>query len=195
MIKLAETIEGKSWSTFDWNSIDNNGCIVDLGCLYWDWSQYWLGVKRVIGVDPFETSTPKGAELFNGVLGPLDRKITMDKPNNNEIEGVVNYDSNEGQQFEMICWKTFCDKFNIDEVSILKINIEGSEYSFLDSLDESDFSKINQIVISFHDWLNSDYKELTKQSIQLLQKYGYIVISTHFPFGWYLCVKNNIVNN
>jgi hypothetical protein len=119
----------------------------------------------------------------------------MDKPNNNEIEGIVNYDSNEGQQFDMISWKTFCNRFNIDEVSILKINIEGSEYSFLDSLDESDFSKINQIVISFHDWLNSDYKELTKQSIQLLQKYGYTVISTHFPFGWYLCVKNIIVNN
>ena len=42
----------------------------------------------------------------------------------------------------MLSWKTFCERFNIDNVSILKINIEGSEYSFLDSLDETDFSKI-----------------------------------------------------
>jgi FkbM family methyltransferase len=195
MIKLAETIEGEPWSTFDWNSIFDNGCIVDLGCLYWDWSKYWLGVKRVIGVDPFETSIPEGAELFSGVLGPLNRKITMDKPNNNEIEGTVNYDSGSGVQFDMLSWKTFCEKFNIDEVSILKINIEGSEYSFLDSLDESDFSKIRQIVISFHDWLNADYKEFTEKSIRLLQKHGYIVISTHFPHGWYVCVKKEIVNN
>ena len=94
----------------------------------------------------------------------------------------------------MISWKTFCKKFNVDKVSILKINIEGSEYSFLDSLDESDFFKINQIIISFHDWLNPEYKELTKQSIQLLQKYGYTIISTYFKFGWYLCIKNEFIN-
>ena len=40
MIKLAETIEGEAWSTFDWNSLRDNGCIVDLGCLYWNWSKY-----------------------------------------------------------------------------------------------------------------------------------------------------------
>jgi len=195
MIKLGETIEGKAWSTFDWNSLFDEGCIVDLGCLYWDWSNYWIGVKRVIGVDPFENSVPEGAELFKGVVGPVDCKIAMTKPNGNEIEGIVNYDSGSGTQFDMLSWKTFCQRFNIGEVSILKINIEGSEYSFLDSLDESDFSKINQIVISFHDWLNSDYRDLTKNSIDLLRNHGYTVISTYFPYGWYLCVKNEIVNN
>jgi FkbM family methyltransferase len=196
MIKLEQTIKGEFWSTFDWNSIDSEGCIVDVGCLYWDWSNYWFGIKRVIGVDPFEESIPNGVELFKGVLGPSDCKITMDKPNNNEIEGVVNYNvsENEGDSYEMFSWKTFCNKFNIDKVSILKINIEGSEYSFLDSLDETDFSKINQIVVSFHDWLNPEYKELTKQSIELLKKYGYTVISTYFKYGWYLCIKNNFIN-
>ena len=196
MIKLEETIKGEFWSTFDWNSIDNEGCVVDLGCLYWDWSNYWFGVKRVIGVDPFEETTPNGAELFKGVLGPSDCKIKMDKPNSNEMEGIVNYNISENEEdlYEMFSWKTFCKRFNINKVSILKINIEGSEYSFLDSLDESDFSKINQIVISFHDWLNPEYKELTKKSIELLKKYGYTVISTYFKYGWYLCIKNNFVN-
>ena len=196
MIKLEQTIKEEFWSTFDWNSIDSEGCIVDVGCLYWDWSNYWFGIKRVIGVDPFEETTPNGVELFKGVLGPSDCKITMDKPYNEEVSGVVNYDvgENGGDLYEMFSWKTFCNKYNIDRVSILKINIEGSEYSFLDSLDETDFSKINQIVVSFHDWLNPEYKELTKQSIELLKKYGYTVISTCFKYGWYLCVKNNFIN-
>ena len=196
MIKLEQTIKGEFWSTFDWNSIDNEGCIVDLGCLYWDWSNYWLGMKRVIGVDPFEETIPNGAEFFKGVLGPSDCKIKMDKPNNDEVAGIVNYNIVKGEEnlYEMLSWKTFCKKFNVDKVSILKINIEGSEYSFLDSLDETDFSKINQIVVSFHDWLNPEYKELTKQSIELLKKYGYTVISTCFKYGWYLCVKNNFIN-
>ena len=86
--------------------------------------------------------------------------------------------------------------FDIDKVSILKINIEGSEYSFLDSLDETDFSKINQIVISFHDWLNpTEYTgEMTKSSIEMLKKRGYTVISTYFKLGWYLCVKNKFID-
>ena len=196
MIKLEQTIKGTVWSTFDWNSIDNEGCIVDLGCLYWDWSNYWLGMKRVIGIDPFETTVPIGAELFNGVLGPLDCKIKMDKPNNNEIEGMVNYNIHEDDAnlYEMMSWKTFCGRFNIDKVSILKINIEGSEYSFLDSLDESDFSKINQIVISFHDWMDSKYSDMTKSSIEMLKRNGYTVISTYFKLGWYLCIKNEFIN-
>ena len=196
MIKLEQTIKGEFWSTFDWNSIDNEGCIVDLGCLYWDWSNYWLGMKRVIGVDPFEETIPNGAELFKGVLGPSDCKIKMDKPNNDEVAGIVNYNIVKGEEnlYEMLSWKTFCKKFNIDKVSILKINIEGSEYSFLDSLDETDFSKINQIVISFHDWLNLDYVDMTKSSIELLKKNGYTVISTYFKFGWYLCIKNEFIN-
>ena len=194
MLKLCETINGQYWSTFDWNSIDKEGCIVDLGCLYWDWSNFWLGTKRVVGIDPFETTIPIGAELFKGVLGPSDCNVTMTKPNNNENEGIIDYNLNTGEVFEMLSWKTFCKQFNIDKVSILKINIEGSEYSFLDSLDETDFSKINQIVISFHDWLNPEYKELTDYSIELLKKNGYTVISTYFKLGWYLCVKNEFVN-
>ena len=190
MIKLAETIEGQAWSTFDWSSIYDNGCIVDLGCLYWDWSNYWLGVKRVIGIDPFESSTPKGAELFNGVLGPLDCKITMNKPNNNEIEGVVNYDVSTGTQFDMLSWKTFCKKFNVGEVSILKINIEGSEYPLLHSMDSDDFNKIDQIVISFHDWLNPNWKHLTSSSLFLLKENGFTILQTFDKFGWYLAVKN-----
>ena len=64
----------------------------------------------------------------------------------------------------------------------------------MDSLDESDFSKINQIVISFHDWLNPEFKPLTDSSIELLKKNGYTVISTYYKLGWYLCVKNEFVN-
>ena len=197
MLKLEQTIKGEFWSTVDWNSIDAEGCIVDLGCLYWNWSNYWLGRKRVIGVDPFEETAPNGAELFKGVLGPSDCKIKMDKPYDNEIGGTVNYNVDiDGENLsEMISWKTFCRKFNIDKVSILKINIEGSEYSFLDSLDETDFSKINQIVISFHDWLNpAEYtREMTKSSIEMLKNNGYSIISTYFEFGWYLCVKNKFI--
>lgn len=193
MIKLAETIKGQSWSTFDWNSIDSDGCVVDLGCLAWDWSGYWIGLKRVIGVDPIEEKCPIGCEFFRGVIGPCDKMVSMLRPNGDDISAIVNNDDVLDKNVEMISWKSFCERFKIDRVSILKINIEGSEYSFLESLDDSDFSKINQIVVSFHDWLNGDFSNLTKSSIKLLEEKGFVGISTYFPFGWYLFVKKEFI--
>jgi len=195
MIKLAQTRKGELWTTFDWNSIDDDGCIVDLGCLRWDWSMCWSKTFRVIGVDPFEPNEPDGFELFRGVIGSKDGYASMHKPNDNEYEGIVKsgYEDSD-ERIEMISWKSLCKKFNIDKVSILKINIEGSEYSFLESLDDEDFSKINQIVISFHDWLDPRYKEPTEKAIDLLQEKDFTVISTWFRHGWYVCVKNKFLN-
>jgi len=34
----------------------------------------------------------------------------------------------------MISWKNFCKLYNIDKISILKINIEGGEYPLLNSI-------------------------------------------------------------
>ena len=119
MLKLQQTIPGETWSTFDWNSITYDGCIVDLGCYLWDWSTYWFGMKRVIGVDPFEKTIPNGAELFSGVLGDKDCKVGMDKPDGHEIFGTINLSSFENGEYEMLSWKTFCKKFEIDNVSIL----------------------------------------------------------------------------
>ena len=63
-------------------------------------------------------------------------------------------------EIQMLDWKTFCNKFEIDKVSVLKLNIEGSEYPLLHSMDSEDFSKINQIAVSFHDWMNPKWRNL-----------------------------------
>ena len=195
MIKIYRTIESEPWSTFDLRALEDDGCVVDVGCLGWDWSNFFIGKKRIVGIDPFEKTIPNGVELFSGVLGTSDCYVSMDKPFNNEISAVVNIEESENNNIKMLSWKTFCREFNIDVVSLLKINIEGSEYSFLESLTKSDFSKIKQIVVSFNDWLHPEYghypeyNRLTKSSIKLLEENGFTVISTHIQWGWYLCVK------
>lgn len=160
------------------------GVIVDLGCLDWDWSKYFIGKKRVIGADPLERAI-EGTEIykglvynFNGVTKIEDNSIETDMfSGGNTLVGVIT-------------WKQFLMAFGIDNISVLKINIEGAEYGLLKSMTNEDFKMIDQIAISFHDWLNPEWEKDTQDCISYLTKNGYNVISTFPQWGWYLAIKN-----
>ena len=188
MIQLSETIEGQLWSVVDTKLFKHDGCVVDAGCLYWNWSKVFLGRKRVIGIDPIEKECPAGAELFSGLLGPYDSTVTVNF--NNDSTKINTNTDGEQLIYNMISWKTFCKNYNIDRVSILKINIEGSEYPLLHSMDSDDFDKIDQIVISFHDWLKPEWKNDTQECIEILRKNGFNVTPIDLVYGWYLFTKN-----
>ncbi len=72
---------------------------------------------------------------------------------------------------------------------MLKINIEGAEYPLLHSMTVSDFAKIDQIAVSFHDWMDSEQSDLKYASIKLLEKAGFKVESIYPQWGWYLARK------
>ena len=193
-MNLIQTIKGEDYSSIDSRVFEHNGCVIDVGCLRWDWSYSLLGKKKIIGVDPFEQETPRGTELFQGILGSVNGIVEIDAADCNS--SVTNINSTNLQKVECITWKTFCKKFNIDKISVLKLNIEGSEYSLLHSMDVKDFDKIDQILVSFHDWINKDWEPLTKSSLTLLESMGFEVNSVCEKAGWYLAIKKeNIIEN
>lgn len=183
------TIDNRDYSTVLKRALDDNGDIVDVGCYDWEWSQIFLGKKRVIGVDPIENHIPEGAELFKGAIGSNDGKVLVD------INGVkstiipTQIDLNNSMEVDMITWKTFCNNYNIDKISVLKINIEGSEYALLDSLTSDDFDKIDQIAVSFHDWLVPEWENLTQIALSKIKNAGFKLIKINEPWNWYLAYK------
>jgi len=194
MIDLIETIEGQVWSAVDRRIFEHEGCVIDVGCLTWDWSGMLIGTKRVIGVDPIEPNCPPNAELFRGLLGPNNCKVrmnpTVDIGYDKAIDNSLSSLDKDSEYFNMISWKSFCEMYSIDNISVLKINIEGSEYALLNSMDASDYRKIDQIVISFHHWLNPEWGLLTEASLNLLRLNGFNIIKTYSRWGWYLALKN-----
>jgi hypothetical protein len=52
-------------------------------------------------------------------------------------------------------------------------------------MDAEDFSRIDQIVVSFHDWLNPNWKSLTDASMYMLNQQGF-KIENIGPYGWYI---------
>lgn len=186
MENLIETIPGESYSRIHTRAFSHNGCIVDLGCIEWDWSKKLIGSKRVIGVDPFETTIPEGAELFKGVVTSYDGLIKMKYL---EFASQIASTQEDSEWYTALSWKSFCKQYDIDEISILKMNIEGAEYSLLHSMDTDDFLKIDQLIVSFHNWMNPKWKELTEASIYLLKRNGFSVIENIGPYGWHMALK------
>ena len=124
-LDFIQTIGGQDYSKILKRALDNDGDIVDLGCYSWDWSNFFIGKKRVIGADPREESIPNNTELFNGVLGASNGKVVMTL---DELGSSINPNFHQKKldiiEVNMITWKAFCAKYNIDKISVLKMNIE-----------------------------------------------------------------------
>ena len=167
------------------------GCVVDLGCLWWDWSGIFLGKKRVIGVDPCEKEKPQGAELFEGIIGRADGTTTIPTLISSRTESVGHF-LPDGckwvtgkRRVAMLSWTSFLKQFHIDSIGLLKLNIEGMEFSLLKQIGDP---QADQLVISFHDWKPAFSKKDTAAALeQLSQWYDYCLISDNST--WYLFLR------
>ena len=57
-------------------------------------------------------------------------------------------------------------------------------------MSKNDYSKIDQIAISFHDFVYPEQKLLAQSSIKLLESVGFTVTSICPLWGWWLAVSN-----
>ena len=187
--KLIQTIPGQDYSTVNDRCLIHNGDVVDIGCLNWDWSNFFIGKKRVIGVDPFENQI-KHTELFKGVIGKEDGIIKI----KNEGINTSMINSEGGEEVKVKTWKNFCKEFSINKISLLKINIEGAEYDLLDSFDNQDFENIDQIAISFHDWMIPEWKSKTEKSLSILESKNFSLQKINNSWNWFLATKKEFLN-
>jgi FkbM family methyltransferase len=87
---------------------------------------------------------------------------------NNKLDIIINGDSTsayrnkkEGAKttIELKNFNDFLLENNIDKIDLIKINIEGEEFPLLDSIIKSgDISKINNIQVQFHQWIDNSIK-------------------------------------
>ena len=182
------------WSKIHPRFVDHDGCVVDLGCLGWNndfndrtsdnWAGYFFDKKRVIGVDPQESENPN-AEFFKGFVSTFSGKANLS--NSGHAGQLV--ESSDGE-YDVLTWEDFKKKFSIDSISILKINIEGSEWGLLSTFEKDDFNNIDQIAISFHHFIPqfSNNYNLSMECVKKLESFGYYAIDLGI-YGWYLFVK------
>tara|TARA_R110001592_G_scaffold321636_1_gene600231 strand:- start:13239 stop:13880 length:642 start_codon:yes stop_codon:yes gene_type:complete len=186
------------WSKIHPRFEKHDGCIVDLGCLGWNknfkdktsdnWAGYFFDRKRVIGVDPQELPNEK-SELFKGFISDFTGKANL---SSEEAGHQLRMIRSLGGKYNVMTWKDFRNKFKIESIAILKINIEGSEWELIDSFDNEDLEDIDQICISFHNFLpqyNNDlYKEKTQRCVDKIIDNNYTMIDLGI-YGWKVFLK------
>jgi FkbM family methyltransferase len=96
--------------------------------------------------------------------------------NKNHVSGSSRKNSNlDEKELISVPMKSFLDivnSYNHTEIDILKIDIEGSEYDVLFDILKSGIV-IKQILIEFHHRMFKNGARLTKESIKLLNDFGY----------------------
>lgn len=90
---------------------------------------------------------------------------------------IFNYFNGFEHKIETITLETLMKKNDIDYIDILKIDIEGSEYDILPNISDECFSKIKQITVEFHDFIDNSLKSKTQEIINKLEKLGFKRIS------------------
>lgn len=74
------------------------------------------------------------------------------------------------------------EKYNVEKIDLLKVDIEGAEWELLESLDELLLNKINQISVEFHDFIDPTKKNSTKEVVKRLKSFGYKTIISGAPW-------------
>lgn len=176
------TIQDNKWSLVHKRCLSHDGDIVDLGCIGWDWSHIFIGKKRVVGVDP-QADQIHETVLFKGAVS--DRTGFCSLIQNEGINATIEY-SPHG--YLCLSWNDFINLYKIDKVSVLKINIEGSEYPLINSLTPEHLSKIDQIAVSFHHFVNPDLMTQTQKCLKKIENNDFEIIDLE-EWGWYLCLN------
>lgn len=173
------------WTRLHRRIDDAPGAIVDLGCATWDWTRRFFGKRHVVGADPFEVD-PKvdRVNFYQGVVTPIRGRVLISQ------EGVVS--STRGRanvvDVEAITFADLLERYGVGQIAALKINIEGSEYELLINLTEEQLSRIDQIAVSFHDFIGIGSPRAIDAVLGYLRNW-YDVMMIDGRWSWYLAVK------
>jgi FkbM family methyltransferase len=90
---------------------------------------------------------------------------------------IFNYFNGIKHKIGTITLEDVIKENKIEKIDILKVDIEGSEYDIMPNISDEVYSKIKQITIEFHDFIDVSLKLKTKEIIDKLESLGFDRIS------------------
>jgi len=175
----------------------NDVVIVDLGAndgrFYAECLDHFgtTSIKSYIGVEPNKILYDDLKIKYNdtnliwvnkAVYKNSDQDIVFTEVDNHEAGNILGH---ENQYFKWglenpnnylvktITIEDLIKNYNLDQIDYLKIDIEGAEYDLIDSLNNDICNKITQISVEFHDFIDPELKNKSKQYVDKLKNLGY----------------------
>lgn len=187
---------------------DNKSVIFDIGCGYEaELSQYLLNnynIKAAFGVDPTKKHAKALKEIqdkyknrfFHLEYALLDHDAEIDFFETAENESgsllpehknILN-DTISTYKVKTITIEKLLEICNTEKVALLKIDIEGLEYTLFDNIDLNLLKRFDQIFIEFHHISIKSYSRSdTKRIVKMLKKiglYSFTYDSINYLFYW-----------
>jgi len=105
----------------------------------------------------------------------------------------IKYIESEKQDYidvEMINLEKFCMNKCIESINLIKLDIEGAELDLLENLSSTFLSKVDQITVEFHDFLEKEDIPRIKNVIQRIRNEGFYVLRlSYFTYGDVLMIN------
>lgn len=147
----------------------SDGTVVDVGAFSGDWSQkvvdrYGANVFAFEPAPPCYEATRRRfadddrVQVFDYGLGGADfgASIALSGPGSS----IYNAEGPAGMaEIQIRDIVAVLDEIGLEQIDVLKVNIEGGEYDLFDRLDDAGWlPRIDQILVQFHEWHPQAYK-------------------------------------
>ena len=171
------------WHTFLPRGVDSNSIVLDLGANHGSFSdkmqRYFGCFCHAIEASPIlwrELNATRQYKVYNYALtdknGMLEFNISTEDMGSSILD-ITETDRVDTVDVEGIRLDSFLDKYGIERVDLLKIDIEGAEVGMFDSLSDEFLQEVPQITVEFHDFCKVTPESEVKRISQRLEKLGF----------------------
>lgn len=158
--------------------------IIDLGACLGEFTEgidneFKLKKSILVEAGPMNFSQIKRKDnyvIYNNVISSIPNKTYefFEDPTS-PYNGSIIFKGFPGvyKKVESVTLQNIFEQNNISKVDIMKVDIEGSEYDLLLNTDEEILTKIKQITVEFHEFLDSRLKTETIKVFNRLTNLGF----------------------
>ncbi len=175
----------KIYSHLDVQSLD---VVFDIGANVGLWTE-WILRQNASKVYCFEPNKV-ALEVLRRLHGGKDNVEIIDKAVDSEVRTIEFFYSdsnslisateqhgelNKSYEVTTITISDAIEKFGVDHIDLIKMDIEGAEFKIFESLDDSIYEITDSFLIEFHAFYYSDGKEREERIIEKMKEKGYFV--------------------
>lgn len=115
-----------------------------------------------------------GATKHHFAVASVDGEVRFAHNENQEASHIVEAEDRQvGVAVPAISLSTFVRRYEVEEVDLLKLDIEGAECGVLMTTPDDVLSRIKQISVEFHDFCEYVTSSEVNQAVQRLKKLGF----------------------
>ncbi len=109
-----------------------------------------------------EMNNITGVEIVPGVLasetGEANLRISKDSHNHEVVEQEMG--EGEYQKVKSYSLLDLLKKIKVKKVGLIKMDIEGGEFSIIESWDKDEFTLVKNVILEYHNRRKDDYKQI-----------------------------------